>query len=246
MIRTCRMFASLVWLGWMASLTGCQARQMVNHYLSFDSQVTELYEKHVLYNLARRDNGRTMVQMDYKAFSASLSSNLGTSGQIRFFANPTNKAGDGASISLNTFQQAFEPNINSSTATSLNIASAPAEHQDAIRALYDEQVNRPEDTRIFRRTSSTIVAMHSYCWVRTDKGEIYYVPQGRHREFADFVHKVSFYRPAPPPSAPPAAPAQPTPQQSPMTAPATAPTQPAATQPTHAAAPAATQPLSAD
>lgn len=179
-----------------AGLLGCQARQMVDHYASFDAVVTQLYDKHVLYNLARRDVGRTMVQMEYRGFSANLNSSLGTSGKVQFFTNPDDKAStNGASVTLNAFRQAFEPNISNSTAKGLAINSGPAAEQDAIRALYEEQVNRPEQERIFQRTTNLMVAMRSCCWVRTAQRELYYVPADKQREFSDFVHRVSFYRP---------------------------------------------------
>jgi hypothetical protein len=191
--------------GCMLMLLGCQARQMVSHYASFDAVVTDLYDKHVLYNLARRDVGRTMVQMEYKGFAANLSSSTSMSGKIQFFANPDDTAsGGGATISLNAFRQAFEPNLSNSTSSGLAINSAPALRQEAIRALYDEQVNRPEDERIYRRTSILNVAVHACCWIRTAWGDLYYVPRDKQREFSDFVHKVSFYEPPSPPAAGPA------------------------------------------
>ena len=189
-----------------AGLFGCQARQMVDHYASFDAVVTELYDKHVLYNLARRDAGRTMVQMAYTAFNANLNTSTSMSGKVQFFTNPQDTAsGDAASISLNAFQQAFEPNVSNNTAKGLAINSTPAAEQEAIRALYEEQVNRPEQERIFQRTTSLMVAMRSCCWVRTVQRELYYVPAEKQREFSDFVHRVSFYKPgAQPPMTMPA------------------------------------------
>ncbi len=182
----------------LAALAGCQARQMVNQYADFDAVVTELYDKHVLYNLARRDAGRTMVQMDYKGFSANLTTSTSMSGKVQFFTNPEDAAAaGGTSVSLNAFRQAFEPNISNNTASGLAINSAPAGEQDAIRALYDEQVNRPEQERIYSRTRHRLVAMRSCCWVRTAQGELYYVPADKQREFSDFVHRVSFYKPVP-------------------------------------------------
>lgn len=178
-------------------LFGCQARQMVNHYASFDAVVTELYDKHVLYNLARRDAGRTMVQMEFRGFSANLSSSLSTSGKVQFFTNPDDEVKNGTSISLNAFRQAFEPNVSNSSSKGLAVNTGPAAEQAAIRALYEEQVNRPEQDRIYRRTNSVMVAMRSHCWVRTSLGEIYYVPVDKQREFSDFVHRVSFYKPEP-------------------------------------------------
>lgn len=200
-------FAGL--LGVSTLLTGCQARQMVRHYLSFDALVTDLYEKHVLYNLARRDCGRTMVQMDYKSFSATLNRSLGTSGKVQFFTNAEDQAA-GANISLNAFRQAFEPNVNNSTAAGLSISSAPAENQELIRSLYDEQVTRPEEDRIFQYTTNRLVAAHAYCRVQTTWGLTYYVPQEKHAEFADFVHRVSF-KPVPVAAPQVVQPAQPVP-----------------------------------
>ena len=108
-----------------AGLFGCQARQMVNQYASFDAVVTDLYDKHVLYNLARREAGRTMVQMEYKGFSANLNTSTSMSGKVQFFTNPQDAASsNGASISLNAFQQAFEPNLSNSTTSGLAINSA--------------------------------------------------------------------------------------------------------------------------
>jgi hypothetical protein len=180
-----------------AGLFGCQARQMVNQYASFDAVVTDLYDKHVLYNLARRDAGRTMVQIEYKGFSANLTYNVSMSGQMQFFANPQNAAGtNGASVSLNSFQQMFQPTIANSAASGLAISSAPAGEQEAIRALYEEQVSRLEEERIYQRTTSTAVAMRSYCWVKTAQSELYYVPADKQREFSEFVHRVSFYKAA--------------------------------------------------
>lgn len=199
----CRIVGSLLGL---LLLSGCQARQMVDHYLSFDAVVSDLYEKHVLYNLARREAGRTMVQMSYTSFSANLNQSLGTSGKVAFFTNPQTTGNSASSVSLNAFQQSFEPTVNSSVATGLNINSAPADNQDFIRTLYDEQVGKPEESRIFRRTTSKLVAMRSYCWIHTTWGEMYYVPCEKHAEFADFVHKVSFkVTPPAPPSTLPAA-----------------------------------------
>ena len=193
-----------VLLAVLAGLSGCQARQMVGQYLSFDSVVTDLYEKHVLGNLARRDAGRTMVQINYQSFNATLNVTTSMAGQMQFFANPQNAAGtDGTSISLNAFRQSFEPNITNSASSGLGITSVPAVEQEAVRALYDEQVNRPEEERIFHRTTHPMVAMRAYCQIRTAQGDLYYVPQEKRREFSDFVHRVSFYKvasPVPPPS----------------------------------------------
>lgn len=194
--------AGLLLLAGTACLLGCQAQQMVNQYSSFDAVVTDLYDKHVLYNLARREASRTMVQMNYQSFGATLTYNTSVAGKVQFFTNPQDVTGtDGTKISLNSFQQSFEPNISNSTGSGLAINSVPAGEQEAIRALYDEQVDRPEQERVFRRTTHPMVAMRSYCWVRTAQGDLYYVPQEKHREFCDFVHRVSFYK------APPARPA---------------------------------------
>lgn len=189
--------AGVLLAGSLAGLLGCQAEQMVRQYASFDAVITDLYEKHVLYNLARRDAGRTMVQMDYKGFSANLTSTLSLNGKVQFFTNLEAAGVDGTSISLNAFRQSFEPTINNSTASGLAINSAPAGEQEAVRALYDEQVGRSDEERVFRRTNSVLVAMRSYCWVRTARGELYYVPHEKHREFSDFVHRVSFYKARP-------------------------------------------------
>ncbi len=177
-------------------LLGCQARQMVDQYLSFDAIITDLYDKHVLYNLARRDTGRTMVQMSYRGFSANLNFNTSMSGKIQFFTNPQDKDGN-LSVSLYNFRQAFEPNVSNSRSSGLGISSGPADHQTAIRALYDQQVERPYEDRIFCRTTSVVVAMRSYCWIRSPEGgDLYYVPQDKRREFSDFVERVCFYEPS--------------------------------------------------
>jgi hypothetical protein len=182
-----------------AGLMGCQARQMVNQYADFDAVVTDLYDKHVLYNLARRDAGRTMVQIEYKGFSANLNTSTSMNGTIKFFTNPQDVASsNGASISLNAFQQAFEPTLSNSTTRGLAVNSAPAGEQEAIRALYEEQVSRAEEERIYQRTTNSMVAMRSYCWVKTAQGELYYVPAEKQREFSEFVHRVSFYKAVPP------------------------------------------------
>lgn len=199
-----RNLSRLAWMVLLPSLFGCQAQQMVKQYAGFDAVITDVYEKHVLYNLARRDAGRTMVQMDYKGFSANLNSTLNLNGKVQFFTNPQDTAGtDGASISLNAFRQSFEPMVNNSSSSGLAINSAPATDQDAIRALYDEQIDRPDEQRVFRRTSSPVVAMRAYAWVRTAQGDLYYVPFEKHREFSDFVHRVSFYKPGPQPATAP-------------------------------------------
>jgi hypothetical protein len=180
-------------------LCGCQAKQMVNQYLSFDTVVTDLYEKHVLGNLARRDAGRTMVQIAYQSFTANLNVNTNYSGKVQFFANPQDTAGN--TISLNAFREAFEPTVSNGTSSGLGITSAPAGDQESIRAMYDEQVRRPEAERIYSRTSRLLVAMRSCCYVRTAQGDLYYVPPEKQREFCEFVHKVSFYK-APPATQP--------------------------------------------
>jgi hypothetical protein len=213
--RTC---AKAVWLCLVLGLAGCQSHRMVDHYLSFDAAISDLYEKHVLYNLARRDSGGTMVQMTFSAFSGNLTDSVSTSGQVSFFTNPQT-TGNGTNISVNAWQQVFQPNVSSSVATGLSISSVPSDNQDMIRALYDEQVNRPEESRIFRRTGSMLARMGSYCGVRMPHGEQYYVPFEKRREFADFVHKVSFYKFPPPPL--PQAPAT-APTSAPATAPAAA------------------------
>jgi hypothetical protein len=182
----------------VAGLFGCQARQMVNQYADFDAVVTDLYDKHVLYNLARREAGRTMVQIEYKGFSANLNTSTSMSGQVQFFTNPQNAAAaNGAAVSLNSFQQMFQPTLSNSTTSGLAINSAPAGEQEAIRGLYEEQVARPEEERIYQRTTSSTVAMRSYCWVKTAQGELYFVPADKQREFSDFVHRVSFYKAVP-------------------------------------------------
>jgi len=208
-IRNC-VAGMLLLGGGTAGLLGCQARQMVNQYASFDAVVTDLYDKHVLYNLARRDAGRTMVQITYQSFNANLSVNTSLAGKVQFFANPQQAAGvDSTSISLNAFRQSFEPNLTNSTSSGLAITSTPAAEQEAVRALYDDQVNRSEAERIFHRTTHPMVAMRSYCQVRTAQGDLYYVPQEKGREFSDFVHRVSFYKTpsatTPPPATAPAA-----------------------------------------
>lgn len=194
----------MVWLSLLPAVTGCLARRMVDQYLSFDAAVTSLYEKHVLYNLAQRDTGGTMVQMSYSTFSGTLTDTLSTSGQIAFFANPQTTGRNGTTVSVNSWQQVFQPTVSSSIAAGLTISGAPSDNQEIIRALYDEQIARQPASRIFRHTRNMTDATRSYCWIRVPNGELYYVPSEKHREFADFVHKVSFCRPTPPPCAMPA------------------------------------------
>jgi len=183
-----------------AGLFGCQARQMVSQYASFDAVVTDLYDKHVLYNLARRDAGRTMVQMNYQSFHANLTYSMNVGANAQFYANTQNVTGvDSTKIPLYTYQQqSFGPNLSNNTTSGLAINSAPAGEQEAIRALYEEQVSRPDEERIYQRTTHVLVAMRSYCWVRTAQGDLYFVPAEKQREFSDFVHRVSFYKPGAP------------------------------------------------
>ncbi len=136
--------------------------------------------------------------MTYQSFTSNLTYNVSMSGQVQFFTNPTNAAAaNGANVSLNSFQQMFQPTLANSTAAGLGITSAPAAEQDAVRALYDQQVDRLDDERIYRRTTSSVVAMRGCCRVKTEQGDLYYVPADRQREFSDFAHRVSCYKAAP-------------------------------------------------
>lgn len=203
-----RLRRGMVWLSVLPVMAGCQSQRMVQQYLGFDMAITDVYEKHVLHNLARRDQGNTMVQMSYNAFSGSLTDSFSSSGQVSIFTNAQATGTNGTSVTLNAWQNVFQPSISSASAGGLSIGSVPADNQDMIRALYDEQVNRLEHARLFGRTSSALVAMRSYCWVRMPVGDLYYVRPEKHREFADFVHKVCFYKfVPPPPQAPATAPA---------------------------------------
>jgi len=186
--------SSLLFLGCVCSL-GCQARQMVDHYLSFDAVVTDLYERHVLYNLARRDRGRTMVQMEFRSFSANLSYSTSMSTRVKIFADRDVEGEDDTTVSFQAFRQSFEPNISLSGHAGLGISAGPGPHQDRIRALYDEQVSRPVEERIYRRTRNPADLARAYSWIRTGLLEWYYVPKEKQREFCDFVHRVCFYKP---------------------------------------------------
>ncbi len=217
----------------LAMVTGCQARRLVNNYLGFDAAVSDLYEKHVLYNLARCDEGATMIQMKFTGFSANISNSLGTSGQVAFFTNPKNNNGT-TSVSLNAFQQAFQPTVNNSTAQGLSINSAPAENQNGIRALYEAQVKRPEESKFYCRTWNRLAAMCSSCYVRFNDREYYYVPDDMREEFTQFVYSVAFYKPDPNQPSP----ASKVVANEPLSTP-----KPAAGDPAPASRPAASQPI---
>jgi len=179
----------------MLGSLGCQARQMVDHYLRFDAVVTDLYERHVLYNLARRDRGRTAVQMAFTSFSANLSYSTSLSAKVKIFADSDLQGDDDVDVSFQAFRQSFEPNMSVSGNAGLAVSAAPAADQDGVRALYDEQVNRPPEQRIYRRTRNPGSLAKAYCWVRTGWAEWYYVPKEKQRVFCDFVHKVCFPKP---------------------------------------------------
>ena len=138
-----------------AGLFGCQARQMVDHYASFDAVVTELYDKHVLYNLARRDAGRTMVQMEYTGVQrqpeyqheherqgAVLHESAGHGLRRRREHFPERLP---AGVRAERFQQHCQ---------GAGDQQCPGGGAGCDPALYEEQVNRPEQERIFQRTSS--------------------------------------------------------------------------------------------
>jgi hypothetical protein len=68
----------MVWLSLLPVTAGCQSQRMTRQHLSFDMAVADLYKKHVLHNLAMRDQGDVIVQMTHNAFAGSLP---GTGGQ---------------------------------------------------------------------------------------------------------------------------------------------------------------------
>ena len=174
----------------LASL-GCQARQMADHYLSFDSVITDIYERHVLHNLARRDGEQTMVQMNFKSFSADLKYATSLSAKVKIFADVVDEDGT-TGVAVQAFRQSFEPNISVSGNAGLGVSAGPASHQQAVRELYDQQVNLPPEQRIYQRTRNPYRVAKAYCWVRTGWAEWYFVPEDKRRVFCDFVHKVCF------------------------------------------------------
>ena len=177
----------------LASL-GCQARHMVDHYLSFDSVVTDLYERHVLHNLARRDRDQTMVQIEFKNFSANINYNASVSAQVKIFVDSTEED-DANNVAIQAFRQSFEPNVSFSGNSGLGVSAAPASHQQSVRDLYDQQVNMSPEQRIYQRTHNPYAVAKAYCWIRTGLAEWYFVPADKQQAFCDFVHKVCFPEP---------------------------------------------------
>ena len=187
-------------------LTGCQGRiATLNYTGGFEKAILRMYEEHVLANLARRAEGRFIVQMSFSSFASNVAYTGSTSGQLDLFKTRDIATEAGlaqTTVALNPSFWRLSPSVGSSLTGAVGFIANPATHQAEVLAVYDAEVGRPEIERIFGVTTKLRDASKAYRSVRLGLKRWAIVPKEKTKEFCDFVSKVSFYSPDSPTSRP--------------------------------------------
>ena len=176
-------------------LIGCQGKlATMNYTIGFEGPIMQMYEEHVLANLARRAEGRFIVQMSFGNFSSSVTYGNTVSGELQFFdTKAVAEQARKTTIALNPAFWSISPTIGSALTGTVGFIANPALDQTKILAAYDDEIARDETDRIFVITTSAGEAGKGYRRVRVDGGQWAYVPQNKINEFCAFVTKVSFW-----------------------------------------------------
>lgn len=179
-------------------LAGCHAKQVTEQFsVGFDQAIGRLYETHVLNNLARCDNDEFFVQMTFGNFGSDVTRTGSLTAQMTLWGNRVEGDGD-RNLFIGLFEQSYSPTVSHAQSARLGFTASPAPEQAAIRALYQAEVDRPPDERIFLVTHSLSERLGAYCAVRRGLDTWYVVPREHQREFCELVQRVSFYQPPPP------------------------------------------------
>jgi len=182
-------------------LAGCQGPLATFNYKhGFEGAILRMYEDHVLANLGRRANGRFIIQMQFGNFASNVTYGTNMSGELDIFDTSNTITSSPNTVEFNPGFWTISPNVGSSLSGHAGFVANPASNQDQILALYDAEVEKPPETRLFFISRNSRDASRCYRSVNLGHGEWACVPKEMTRQFADFVTRVSFYRPEEPPA----------------------------------------------